>query len=318
MKSIVKTISLLCVAGFAIAAFAKRDAVFGAVDYLFFDGPYLSRTISYSASVIEPKSDQFEKIVNDEKFDDPLWYRIDLVGAINAINGNPAIDPRVKRRFEQFAKEYQAIKTTYQEKREISAFETVRILVGLVNKSYAFHKSRNEKDNLRRLLDWPYHAENHLINLASTTTACGTIAEATIALLRDMGFRTGMLGISETTQSIVFNHVFLEYYSKTHGKWVMLDPMINTIAGTSDRLLSTIEMLQSDQARRTLNDRWRKNGEYASKDNPDRDVYRSDYVVFFSRDRGPFKKVCYFADDAGVRKTVKERVLTGSFRPDWL
>jgi hypothetical protein len=305
------------VAAAAYAVYAKQNTVNNVADYMFSGGPYLSRTISYSAVILEPDSAELSDVTYDVEYEDRHWYRLDLDGAINALGAQRNIDPELTNNLRNIDAEFTFIKDRYSGPEKLRSDGLVREIVGLVNRFYIRHKNRGGLNNTRKLLAWPFHAENHLINLASTTTACGTTGEATLALLRDAGFKTRLMGVSHSPRSIVYSHVFLEYFSWEQQKWVMVDPMINEIAESAGRLLSTSEMLQNEQARKPFNKKWKRNGEYSEITDKD-DFYKSYSIVFFSNDFGPFKTIYYFSNDADVRRKIKQRVIRQSFKPDWL
>jgi len=286
-------------------------------NYLLFDGPYLSRTIDYSAVALNSDSSELSKIVSETDYEDRHWFRLDLPGAIDALKAIDNIDGKVIGNLQSFSEEFQSIKQRFGDQGTSPSDDLAGAIVALVNRYYILHKNSPGNYNTRELLNWPFHAENHLINVVSTGTACGTTGEATLALLRDAGFKTRLMGISDTPKRIVFNHVFLEYYSSKHQKWVMVDPMINTIAKDGNRLLSTFEMLQNKKVRSVFNKKWAQNGEYADIAG-DNGLYRSQTIAFFSNQFGPIMSTYYFAVDPNTAAQVKNRVSKNNFKPDWL
>lgn len=301
----------------AYAIYAKRETAANVADYLFFGGPYLSRTLSYSAVPLEPDSAELAHIISDIEYEDRHWYRLELDGAIRALTLRSDIDPSLIKSVREFVSDYRSIRDRHQGPQLSRSDGVVREIVGLVHRFYLRHKHKGENNNTRELLAWPFHAENHLINLATTTTACGTTGEATLALLRDAGFKTRLLGVSNSPQSIVYSHVFLEYYSWENNKWVMLDPMINEVVKDNKVLLSAFEFIQNRISRKTHNEKWEQDGEYSdvTENSP---LFRSRSIIFFSNDLGPLKTTYYFSDDADIRDEVSERVLRENYRPDWI
>ena len=152
--------------------------------------------------------------------------------------------------------------------------------------------------------DLDHHSEYFIWYLANRRTACGTVAEATLALLRKAGFKTRLFGIANSYRNIVYNHVFLEYYSDDQKKWVMMDPMINAIPRSSNRDLSVLEMLADRTARERMNTLWWKLGDY--KDQFGSKVYRPDRVVFFNN-AGALKKTYYFTPDEKISLELKKK-----------
>jgi len=78
----IKLVLLLVVSLGALSAagafIIKPKSAVGIFDYLFFDGPYTSRTIRYDKIVLEPETDLFKSAVSSPDFEDPHWFSIDL------------------------------------------------------------------------------------------------------------------------------------------------------------------------------------------------------------------------------------------------
>ena len=299
------------------ALYVRGGTLANVVNYLLFDGPYLSRTIYYSAVALNPSSSDLLEIISKPDYEDRHWFRLDISGAIGALKAIGNVDPKLIENMQIFSTDFQSIKDQFQGPNTSQSDDLANAIVALVNRYYLQHKNAPGNNNARELLTWPFHAENHLINVASTGTACGTTAEATLALLRDAGFKTRLLGISNFPKRMVFNHVFLEYYSFKNKKWVMVDPMINAIAKDGGRLLSTFEMLQNKKTRNVFNHKWAQNGEYA-KIADNNEVYRPQTIAFFSNQFGPIMSTYYFAVDPDTVAQVKSRVSEKNFKPDWL
>tara|TARA_E500000331_G_scaffold340968_1_gene372840 strand:- start:176 stop:1138 length:963 start_codon:yes stop_codon:yes gene_type:complete len=313
-----RKVALFAIGVIAMSLHFKWSSFVNVVDYLFMNGPYLSRTLIYSAEVLGPASRELAEIIYKNQYEDRHWYRVNLRKANAALRSKTGIEAKVIKNFQIFIKAYLKIRDSYQGADAITEDVAVKKVVALVNKFYQKHKRASVPHDPQTFLNWPFHGENHLIKVAATTTACGITAEATLTLLRDLGFQTRLLGVANSAEKIVFNHVLLEYYSNQHKKWIMLDPMVGDIAGNSEASLSAIEMIQSVQARQKLNEKWSQNGNSPLGKVNFNPVYKSESIIFFSRDLGPFKETFYYANSERIRERVKERVSQMRFRPEWL
>jgi hypothetical protein len=95
---------------------------------------------------------------------------------------------------------------------------------------------KNEKDRNR---------EDFIYKFVNYNTACGTISETSIGLLRELGFKTRLFRVSKEKNKEIANHVFVEYYSSESKKWVMFDAMEDIIPRNDGKLLSALEFFQN-------------------------------------------------------------------------
>ena len=237
--------------------------------------------------------------------------------AIEVLKSNDKVDKGVAISLEAFNNQFQLLKDHFSTSKMAKSDALVRAIVSLVNERYLKNKGKLLTSVIHGKLKWPFHAENHVINLVARRTACGTTAEATLVLLRDVGFRTRLMGISSSPKKVIFNHVFLEYYSIENEKWVMIDPMINIVLSEKTQALSTFEMLQRGDVRARLNKKWTESKESSEIDTA-RGFYTKDTISFFSNHFGPLLKTFYFVVNPMVRTKLEKRFSSKNYKPDWL
>jgi len=314
MSRSIKLVLLLTVSLVVLSAgsafIIKRDAAINIFAYLFFDGPYTSRTIRHDKIVLEPQTDLYNSVVFNPDFEDPHWFSINLNSLKSKLQGK---EKSIEiRNFVSFIDDYNTLLSKELKASSGLSDSLAEGMMSLVNAQF-----RRNRDNKRQIssadegkifADPQHHSEYFIWYLVNRKTACGTVGEATLALMRKAGFKTRLLGIANDPKSIVYNHVFLEYYSEEQDKWVMMDPMINAIPRSSDQSLSVLEMLGDEKSRSRMNDMWWKLGDYEGLFGPQ--VYRSDRVVFFNN-AGPWKKTYYFTVDDKIRSTLKGLIAAG-------
>ncbi|NQV55326.1 MAG: hypothetical protein HQ503_05655 [Rhodospirillales bacterium] len=85
-------LGLLSVVGLGVlslvgAFIVKPKAAADIFAYLFFDGPYSSRTIRYDKIILEPETDLFNAVVSNPDFEDPHWFSINLNSLKSKLKG---------------------------------------------------------------------------------------------------------------------------------------------------------------------------------------------------------------------------------------
>ena len=76
---------------------------------------------------------------------------------------------------------------------------------------------------------------------------------ATDLMFNLAGFKTRIVRLSSNPDSVPNgNHISVEYYSKTQGKWIMLEAMINYIPELNKKGLSVFEIFQDENAMEML------------------------------------------------------------------
>jgi len=215
-------------------------------EYTFHRAPYINRVFYTKLRVINPKNskdDLYKKLIMDKNYEDRRWGTANFKRPFeHQISINYA--PTGMQNYISFIKEFsdkfsirkgelsdqvaEKIKKfvyyNWLKGQKSPEFEPDEVIEEIMNKS---EKDRNPED----LIYW----------FVNYKCACGTISETSVALLRELGFRTRLLRMSKERNKQIANHVFLEYYSKDSKKWVMFDAMENLIPQRDGKLLSALE-----------------------------------------------------------------------------
>ncbi len=207
--------------------------------YVFFREPYVNRVFKVDVVDVEPGDATYKKLIIDRDLDDRRWGTADF--------SVPADERLTIDTTPEGIEAYKKLITTFQEKfatqpkmendSDIDEINDFLHGVWLRNQSRPVYNdssftSQDEKDR---------HPEDLIYYFANNRTACGTVSEAAVAFLRELGFRTRLIRVSFTPGKEVANHVFLEFSSTYQAKWVMFDAMENFIPERNGRLLSAFE-----------------------------------------------------------------------------
>ncbi len=289
-----KVILLTAFSLVAVAVVMQRQRVANLYRFVVFDEPYINRTLNTSRRVVSQTDAVFDQIARNADFDDrrghipafdlPLSEQVSLTPTATGLAA-----------YKGFLERYSAIIDTAPGKypSDQRAFD----IMGLVNGYYRANLSNkrtvadsvfaNEKD---------YRAEDFVYYLVNAQTACGTVGEATVALMRNAGFKARLLRFSRDWKPVTANHIFPEFYSAEQSRWVMLDPMINASPKNASGGLSAMEMMADPTARETMNRIW--NGGMK---------YTDDGIVWFDR-KGPLTDIYYFSDDPATRTKLGKSI----------
>ncbi|MDG2034554.1 MAG: transglutaminase-like domain-containing protein [Rhodospirillales bacterium] len=306
-----KIIGLLILITFAGIVAWKGLSIVRFANFIFFDGPYLSRTLSEKFVIVESGTETWGKIISDSNIDTQIWHPVILSEKIQTrLTANFSEDEI--ERLSQFLSSYKSLITKNKFSKTLSLDLMVSQIVQLIYSQYSENESSAKRPDFSVFAEPPYRAENHLFQLVNRKTGCGTVAEATIALLRNAGIKTRLMGLTGNPEKITFGHVFVEYYSPEFKKWVMLDPMINSIPKRNGIPISTFETLKDTKARSQLNKIWgeksaRFGGSLPSIYNR---LYTEESISFFYTS-GPFQSVYLYAPNEEIRAVIKKRVSRG-------
>jgi len=281
-----KSVAVLGVLALGIigAGLWKGPQIVNFAGYLLFDGPYLSRTLTSKVMILTPGRSEWDAIISDKSTDTRIWHPIEIDHKLNSrLTVSYTVDEFSN--LENFIRGFNKILSVNVAKSKQPSHNTVVQIVDLVHRAYRNAQSQEKLPDYSVFGRGPYRAENHIFQLVNRKCACGTVAEATISLLRKIGLKTRLMGMANDPQTIQFNHVFREYFSPEFEKWVMLDPMINAIPEANGIPLSSFEMINRPATRARLNELWNKDGSY--DDWNTNGVYTDKKTVFFSSS-GPF------------------------------
>lgn len=122
------------------------------------------------------------------------------------------------------------------------------------------------------------HPEDYVYQLVNAKTACGTVGEAVVAVMRELGFSARLVIASIRPHPIQANHVLAEVFVPEKNQWIMIDPMID-YTGTR----SVFELVQNPKNAKETSVRHSYNSI----------IYSSNTVLWFDR-RGLNRKIFYF------------------------
>jgi hypothetical protein len=125
------------------------------------------------------------------------------------------------------------------------------------------------------------HPEDYVYQLVNAKTACGTVGEATVALLRELGYKARLIIVSAKPNPLTANHILAETYVPELGQWIMVDPMID-YAGKE----SIFELIGNSE----------KALEISNRHGYENNIYSTRSVAWFDR-RTPLRKIYYFTAD---------------------
>lgn len=293
-------IAVILMTGIATVFALKPDASLRLANYLFFDGPYSSRTLSNKVTVIGPEDALTSSLIHNASFEDRHWFRIKIARFFETRMATA--EPEQHAAFSKFRSRYRRILAKNTHDSDQLATSILSLVYDNYHRNQINPQIISGEDRAAIHKDHDYHAEYHLWYLVNRQTACGTTAEATLALLREAGLKTRLVGLAYDPDNISYNHVFLEYYSENLQKWVMMEPMLNAIPEYKSIPQSAFEMISNKTARKRVNDLWKAHGEYRYA--LGEAVYKSDRTLFFNQS-GPLQTSYRFNADASIREKLQ-------------
>ncbi len=291
---IMKFVSIAAIALVIMVATLKHDRLANLYRYAVFGEPYVNRTLSTAHHVVSQTDALFGELAEKADYDDRRGHMpsFDLPVAEQVSLSPTAAGMGA---YEDFLKQYSEIagsqSTAYPADRQ--AFAIMALVNGYFRKNLSNDRQvsddvfANEQD---------YRAEDFVYYLVNAQTACGSVGEATVALLRGAGFKARLLRFSRGWRKLTANHIFPEFYSAEQARWVMLDPMINASPKDMSGGLSAMEMMADPNARKYMNRIWDGGMEYTG-----------DGIVWFDR-KGPLTDIFYFSGDVDTRTKLGKSV----------
>ncbi len=279
----ITVVFLLAVTGIIVA----KGNLVGLIQY-FGGGAYVGNAIYKDRLVINDTA-LLEKVTSSPDYQDFRRRHPDFDQPFkNQLRSTTT--PQELERYKLFLSQFQAIK---RDKSTNGELETVQRISQLV---YRFFKknSRNgrqiENSVLGKNRSYP---EDYVYQLVNAQTACGTVGEATVALMRDSGFDARLVIISAKPNPLIASHITTEVYLPEARKWVMVDPMIDFVGSKS-----VFEILADA-----------KIGAYITNKHGIPSLVDQDSVAWFDR-RGPMRKVIYYTPSQKARIAVKKALAT--------
>jgi hypothetical protein len=206
----------------------------GGRNYIFYNESYLLHVFHVNKAILNDQSPLFNKITFDRKYTDhsrqfPKFISWDKRLTI-------ATTKKGMEKYRELMAGYFEIKARYKYDED----ELATRLRGYIH-HWFLKKQKWEKIPKSFSLKPFDPIENGVYMFASHMTACGRNAITLQSLLRDSHIPTRIIIISFDSSHLVANHVTLEYYSKKHKQWVLLDPTVNTTLISGQKVLSAFQ-----------------------------------------------------------------------------
>lgn len=160
-------------------------------------------------------------------------------------------------------------------------YKSVVKVTNLVHDAYQKNLSSERPIEVDVLGRSKSHPEDYVYQLVNAKTACGTVGEATVALLRELGFKTRLIILSNKPQPLEANHILAEVYAPDLHQWIMVDPMINYTGKES-----VFELIRNSEKASLVNQ------QHAYEDT----TYSNTSVVWFDQ-KSLFRKIYYYTPE---------------------
>jgi hypothetical protein len=285
----------LGLAGLAVLILAAvpgvRTSLQGYYAYFAESGPYLGSRIAKVPVVVQDET-LFQTLAGDARYQDYRRRNPDFSQPLEAQITAPHSAAEVTA-YERFLAAHKAdIKALAQPGKPLPDV-LARKIIRRVHEAYAANQENPRQIDDGYLGTRNSRPEDFVFFLVNALTFCGTVGEATVALLRDAGFRARLAILSDSDRKLEVNHVFAEYYSDEKQHWVMVDPMVDFIPEIGGKYLSAFEFLRTPEAVAAANKAWNEQN------------YTSQSVMWFDR-WGPIRYQYYYAADEAARGRLKE------------
>lgn len=215
------------------------------VDHVFYDGAYMGNSISTNRVVVDD-DETLTKLLRDPAYEDFRRVHPDFGRPVTEQINVPGTDPELKR----YAAFIRTFKEMIAEDGGKRSDATATRIVRLVSRSYRSRLGGPRKIDDNALGRIRIRPENYVFYLVNAETACGTVAESSVALFRAAGYRARLVTLAHKPSRIEANHVLAEFFSEEQKRWIMIDPTVDFI-GVS----SVLDVLKGGEMSRSLNKR---------------------------------------------------------------
>jgi len=201
-------------------------------------------------------------------------------------------------------KQFRKIKKSYEPSNLDTEDQLVNGIVSLANSYYLSNQLSDRIIDEGVLGKRKSTAEDYIFYLANAKSACGTVGEATVALLRDAGLNARLMYLSLKPGKLQANHIFPEYYSRKQKKWIMVDPLINFLPKSNGVRLSSFELLNDKHAKIQANKLWNNTATIGGEKTG---LYSNKSVIWFDR-RGLVRQLFYYTPEKKNHEIVKQQL----------
>lgn len=297
-KLITIAVVIVCVGG--TVAVVKYDRLLNFYRYVIYDEPYVNRTFHFSRNVLSINDPTFNKVRFSRELDDRRGHFPNFL-----LPHSKQLTVKTSERglaaYGSFLERYHQITNSHEGPDAIKPDRLAFQIMELVNEYYEKNLKNYRRNNLHDafLYEPDYRAEDFVYYLVNERTGCGEVGESTVALLRGAGFKARLLRFSIQPNPIMANHVLPEFYSEEHGRWIMLEPMINASPKGKAGNISAMEMMATPSSIADMNRLWE--GELK---------YSQNGVVWFNQ-RGPQTSFYYFSGSDQSSESLKRSLVHG-------
>jgi hypothetical protein len=275
----------------AAAVPGVRHSLAGYYDYFVHDGPYLGSRIAKIPVVVQDDS-LFASLATDANYADHRRRMPDFSQPLEEQVSAPHT-PAELAAYKSFLAAQKADVAALAPGNAPRPDALALRIIERINGAYVDNAENSRQIDDGYLGTRNSRPEDFVFYLVNAQTACGTVGEAAVALLRNAGFRARLTIASDSPDRIEANHVFAEFYSEEQHHWVMADPMINYVPKVGGKYLSAFEFLRSPEAMATANQLWHQT------------YYTRQSVMWFDR-WGPIRRQYYFTADKDAAGRLKD------------
>lgn len=114
-----------------------------------------------------------------------------------------------------------------KEDNERKSYQSAKKITSLVHEYYKRNLTSGRDIEANVLGKSKSHPEDYVYQLVNAKTACGTVGESVVAVMRELGFSARLVIASIRPHPIQVNHVLAEVFVPEKNQWIMIDPMID-------------------------------------------------------------------------------------------
>ena len=269
----------------AVLVLTKGDLP-GLIDHIRHGEAYVGNSLSKDRIVIDG-GPLLGQLISSPDFQDFRRRRPDFDAPLSR-QLKSKTTPEEEDRYGAFLARFAAIK---RDRSAVGDWQSIRRITRLVHEVYAENAVHGRVFDGAHLGQSKSHPEDYVYQLVNAKTACGTVGEATVALMRDAGYLARLVIVSERPDPVEANHVLSEVYAPDQRQWIMIDPMIDHTGVKSVFELFSDEALSSELSARHRTP----------------ELYDDDSIAWIDR-RGFFRKILYYAPNEDVRSVARKSI----------
>lgn len=224
--------------------------------YVFLHKPYINRVLQSRVIYVTPGDALFNQMISDPDMDDRRWGSANFSAPISERVTVPHTKTQLDR-YQLFLESFFAKFLFAGDLTKEPSGHEMATFIHRLNKQND-PKAYFDPTPFEQKAEKDRHADDLVFFYVNYRAACGTVAETSVALLRALGFRTRLMFMSNTKGDLIANHVFMEYFSYLHGKWVMFDAFENFTPTSNNIPMSAFEFFSNPH----VSDQYKSGGTY--------------------------------------------------------